>query len=219
MIQVILVVISLTITSVGDASNGTTSIVNGQIVYTPTGNFAGTDSFTYTITDSNGETAIATVTVVVKGDKPDAVNDSDETTQGDAVTINVLDNDTSNSGSNQLTITSVGDASNGTTSISGGQIVYTPTGNFTGTDSFTYTVTDSNGETAIATVTVVVKGDKPDAVNDSDETTQGDAVTINVLDNDTSNSGSNQLTITSVGDASNGTTSISGGQIVLHTYW
>ena len=55
--------------------------------------------------DGNGGTSTATVNVTISdgGDvEPEAQNDSAETTQGDAVTINVLDNDTSNSGSNQF---------------------------------------------------------------------------------------------------------------------
>ncbi len=204
----------LTITSVGNPSNGTATIVNGKIVYTPNAGFVGTDSFTYTITDSNGDTATATATVTVEGDKPVAQNDSDSTPLNTPVSLDVLDNDTSNSGSNQLTITSVGNPSNGTATIVNGEIVYTPDAGFVGTDSFTYTITDSNGDTATATATVTVEGDKPVAQNDSATTDEGESVTLDVLDNDTSNSGSNQLTITSVGNPSNGTATLVNGQIV-----
>lgn len=52
---------SLTVTSVGSASNGVASLDG----YTPDPGFVGTDSFTYTISDGNGgfDTATATVTV------------------------------------------------------------------------------------------------------------------------------------------------------------
>ncbi|GAB4143262.1 MAG: hypothetical protein Tsb009_14210 [Planctomycetaceae bacterium] len=56
---------TLTITGTSSASNGTVTIVNGQIRYTPNANFFGTDTFTYTISDGNGGTATATVTVTV----------------------------------------------------------------------------------------------------------------------------------------------------------
>ena len=204
----------LTITNVGNPQNGTARIVNGQIVYTPNAGFSGTDSFVYTITDSNGETATATARIVVGGDKPVATDDSATTTSGTAVTLPVLGNDTTNSGSGQLTITSVGNPQNGTARIVNGQIVYTPNANFAGTDSFSYTITDSNGETATATATITVKGKKPVAQNDSVTTAAGTAVTLPVLSNDRSLSGSGQLTITSVGNPQNGTAQIVNGQIV-----
>ncbi len=210
----------LTITSVGTPQNGTASIVNGQIVYTPNAGFAGTDSFTYTITDSNGETATATATVTVNAPDnvdPIAQNDSATTPENTAVTLNVLGNDATNSGSGQLTIINVSNPQNGSVQIVNGQIVYTPNTGFTGTDSFTYTIRDSNGETATATAVVTVEAADdvmPDAENDSATTPEGTAVTIDALNNDTSNSGSGQLTITNVANPQNGTAAIVGGQIV-----
>ena len=49
---------------------------DGAFTYTPRPNFAGTDTFTYTITDAGGLTDIATVTINVANtdnDAPDAV--------------------------------------------------------------------------------------------------------------------------------------------------
>jgi len=134
---------------------------------------------------------------VIENVLPVAVNDSATVTEGSSVTLDVLRNDTSNSGSNLLTISSVGSPSNGTALIVDGQIVYTPNAGFVGTDSFVYTITDSNGETATATATIVVEAAvNPVAENDSFTTSQGTAIPLSLLDNDTSNSGSNQLTIT-----------------------
>ena len=39
--------------------------VDGTFTYTPTGNYHGPDSFTYTVTDANGATATATVSLTV----------------------------------------------------------------------------------------------------------------------------------------------------------
>ncbi|TKK91693.1 hypothetical protein FDA94_02670 [Herbidospora galbida] len=80
-----------------------------------------------------------------------AVNDTVTTRQDTAVTIPVLANDVG-SGS---TITSVGRPANGTATISGGNVVYTPPKGLSGTDTFTYTISTPCG-TSTATVTVVV---------------------------------------------------------------
>ena len=58
-------------TPVVDPTNGTVQLnADGTFTYTPNGNFAGTDSFTYEATDGNGGTAQATVAITV-----DSVND------------------------------------------------------------------------------------------------------------------------------------------------
>ena len=56
---------SLTITAVTQGANGTVEIRPGglDLVYQPNANFAGSDTFTYTITDNKGGTDTATVTV------------------------------------------------------------------------------------------------------------------------------------------------------------
>lgn len=58
---------TLTLISVSNAVNGTVSISNNQVVFTPTSNFTGTGSFNYTISDGKGGTATGTATVTVTG--------------------------------------------------------------------------------------------------------------------------------------------------------
>lgn len=55
----------LTVTVTTLPKNGTTKVVNGQVIYTPNTGFFGEDSFTYTISDGRGGTATATVSVTV----------------------------------------------------------------------------------------------------------------------------------------------------------
>ncbi len=57
---------TLSIVSVQDAVNGSVALVNGKVVFTPAKDFNGTGSFTYTVSDGNGGTDTATVTVGVK---------------------------------------------------------------------------------------------------------------------------------------------------------
>ena len=149
--------------SVGLAANGTVSIndngfpgdpENHSVIYTPNPGFDGTDSFTYEAGDSAGNTTTATVTVTVTPDTPpNAVEDSATILENTAVGIDVLANDSDADG-DTLTITAVGDPANGTTTISEDTIVYTPDPGFLGTEAFTYTIDDGNGETSTATVTV-----------------------------------------------------------------
>jgi VCBS repeat-containing protein len=56
----------LTISSIGSAENGSvTNNGDGTVSYAPNAGFAGTDSFTYTVSDGNGGQATATATVAV----------------------------------------------------------------------------------------------------------------------------------------------------------
>ncbi len=56
---------TMTISDLKPGANGSTSQVNGEVVYTPNANFFGTDRFTYTITDLAGRSATATVLVTI----------------------------------------------------------------------------------------------------------------------------------------------------------
>ena len=66
----------IAIAGVGTPSNGTASISGNAVVYAPNSNFAGTDSFGYTIRDSFGQTDTATVRVRVTAPTLDAVDDT-----------------------------------------------------------------------------------------------------------------------------------------------
>ncbi|MEO0414667.1 MAG: tandem-95 repeat protein, partial [Verrucomicrobiota bacterium] len=130
----------------------------------------GLDSFTYSISDGNGGTDLATVTVDVNSvnDLPTANDDSDSTDEGTPVVISVLPNDNDPDG-DPLRVINANNGGNGTTSInSDGTITYTPANGFDGQDSFTYTISDGNGGTDTATVTVDVidVNSAPDAVDD-----------------------------------------------------
>ncbi|HSB73906.1 MAG TPA: Ig-like domain-containing protein, partial [Candidatus Methylomirabilis sp.] len=161
---------TLTVTGVSGATNGTATInANGTITFTPALNFNGTGGFNYAISDGNGGTASAAVTVTVTAvnDAPVAANDTATTAANTPVTINVLANDSdpdnvppaaANAG---LTVTEVTQPANGTVVINnpgnpGNTVTYTPAANFSGTNTFTYTVSDGL-LSATATVTVNVQ--------------------------------------------------------------
>ncbi len=56
---------TLSIDSVTQGQNGTVAIVGDDVTYEPDGGFAGSDWFTYTITDGEGHTVTARVDVLV----------------------------------------------------------------------------------------------------------------------------------------------------------
>lgn len=83
------------------ATNGTNGIItlspDGTIEYLPDPNWSGTDLFSYTIVDSEGNQATAQVTINVlgRGNSPPVASDDSATTGvGQQVQVQVLDNDT-----------------------------------------------------------------------------------------------------------------------------
>ncbi|MDD7914578.1 Ig-like domain-containing protein [Polaribacter sp. MSW5] len=184
-------------------NNGTPNDpTDDSITYIPAKDFNGTDTFSYTITDKNGDTSSAEVTVTVNSvdDLPLASNDTTSVNEDSANnTINVINNDSfGGDGPNTGTIAiiSTTSAENGTVAVDDNatptnplddKITYTPFENFFGVDTFTYTITDADGDSSNATVTVNVNSvnDTPTSVADTatvDEDTTNN--TINVTSND-----------------------------------
>jgi hypothetical protein len=207
---------TVTVTS-GPSHGGVEVKANGKILYWADDNYVGNDSFTYQITDSNGKTSSATVSITVTGqcqnDAPTAKNDKATTQQGEAVALNTLSNDSDPDG-DTLEIIKVQNPAHGVAEIMGGQIVYQPNADFVGTEKFTYTISDGNGNTATATETVVVEAADCNqactkAESDDIATVEGESVRINVLANDAGKG----LKITSVDNPKHGTAKIVGKTI------
>jgi len=88
---------------------------------------------------------------------PDSALIVDENQSLEISPATLLENDVDEDG-DTLVIQSVQDATNGTVALNGsGNIVFTPDDNFSGDASFSYTVSDGQGGTDTATVTVDVK--------------------------------------------------------------
>ena len=151
---------TLSITGVSNISNGGTATVNGtNISYQPAAGFSGTETFTYAISDGNGGTDSATVTVTVTAanNAPVANNDSFTVAQNSGTTsFSVLGNDT-DADNDTLSITGISNISRGgTVTINGTNISYRPATGISGSETFTYAISDSNGGTDNATVTVTI---------------------------------------------------------------
>ena len=155
---------TITIKDVKSDTGATVEVIDGKVRYTPKADFnkaGGTDSFTYIIEDVQGATDSATVTITV-GKKPNgapnAVDDTTSTAYGTPVTVDVLANDSDPEG-DMITIQNVQSDTGATVQMVSGQVVYTPKSDFNtagGSDSFTYTIQDSEGHQSSATVTVTV---------------------------------------------------------------
>lgn len=213
------------VTAASTPAHGTALPVNGgtQLRYTPAQNYTGADSFTYTIADSDGGLATASVNVMVYHGQsaPVATNDTQTTTANTPKTFDPRTNDSDPDGST-LTITAKTNGTKGSVSInSGTSLTYTPNTGQSGADSFTYTIADIDGQTATATVSMTIQASNspPVAVNDTVELygtyeaggsngTQPQG-TIDPRWNDT-DPDNNTLTITNVTQPSNGTATING---------
>ena len=114
----------------------------------------GLSGYTY---DSDANLVSPTVTVAKPEPNllPVAVDDNYSTPAGTVLAENVMTNDTA--GEAPTTVTTWGGASNGAvTGSADGGFTYAPDSGFTGTDAFGYTITDGNGDSASATVSVMV---------------------------------------------------------------
>ena len=150
---------ALRVTRAGNASNGTTRLNNDNtITYTPRANWSGNDAFTYTVRDNAGATDTATVLVTVTpvNDAPLASADNGTVFKNSGTDFGVLDNDADPDG-DKLRVSAVSRPSHGTATINPDSTVrYVPKKGFKGTDTFSYVVTDDNGGTSTANVTVSV---------------------------------------------------------------
>ena len=173
---------ALTITAVSHPSHGSAAINTPgatTITYTPTSGFVGNDTFTYTVSDGHGQFAVSSINIAILG-APTANNILVATAVNTAVSVTPTLTDP-----NGLTptIASLGTVGHGTAAISSDHtsITYTPTTGFSGSDGFTYTVSDGP-RTATASVTATV-ADVPTAGASSATVAYGssnDAIALNI---------------------------------------
>jgi hypothetical protein len=141
-------------------AHGTTTVNSptGAINYQPASDYSGADSFQYTVRDTFGAPSNAASVGVTVQPAPVAMNDTATVQANTSVMIAVLANDTSSGGTlDPTSIKIVVVPTHGTTSVSGGQVTYTPATGYTGLDTFQYTAQDNLGTTSnVATVSVNV---------------------------------------------------------------
>lgn len=170
----------LAISAVDTPINGTASIDGNLLLYTPKAGFNGIDSFAYTISDgTDSASATVTVTVTKRPDgptnrAPNAVDDTYEIIENSVANmLDVLNNDSDIDG-DPLMITAVSSVANGALTIKANMLVYTPTTDFNGSESFTYTISDGKA-TANANVTLTVK-EQPNNATDPNADSDDDGI-------------------------------------------
>ena len=241
---------NLTVTKIGgqDIASGpdtTVSLPSGAILtidtntgdftVDPSGHFDFLDSnetalvtFEYVISDGNGGTDAATVTLTLQGDNgaPYAEDDSKTVLPTGSVSSSMMAND-SDPENDELTVISVEGTADPSTSSGGvavvrlpsgamvtvsksGEYTYDPSGHFDslddaeeGVDTFTYTISDGKGGTDEATVTILMPGvnDPPVAENDVHSLKVADGEELAFSDNALANDSDpedDDLTVTAV---------------------
>ncbi|EPZ5420325.1 tandem-95 repeat protein [Vibrio parahaemolyticus] len=172
--------------SVSGNSNVLVSIENGIATISPTADWNGSETLTFTATDPSGESVSQTVDFTV-APVVDIEADSTNVVEDTPTIINVLGNDTFEGKDKVVSLDAENGPKNGTVIVNNdGTVTYTPNDNYVGKDTFTYIVTSGGvSESTTVEVNVTPVNDAPVAKNDISTTQEDTAVTIDVLSNDT----------------------------------
>ncbi|MGE0132541.1 MAG: Ig-like domain-containing protein [Blastocatellales bacterium] len=225
---------TLSFSITGPPANGALSGVGPNLTYTPNADFSGADSFTYSVSDGNGGTATATISLTISpvNDAPSFVKGPDQTVgeDGGPQIINLWAtavsagpaNESGQSLSFQIAgATNPGLFSAGPALNAAGDLTYTLAANANGGATITVVLKDSGGtanggvDTAAPqsfVITVTAVNDAPAAANDAATTPEDNAVTVGVLGNDTDVDG-DTLSVTAVTQGANGSVAIVGGGV------
>ncbi|WP_179115321.1 tandem-95 repeat protein, partial [Vibrio sp. SALL6] len=202
--------------SVSGNSNVLVSIENGIATISPTADWNGSETLTFTATDPSGESISQTVNFTV-APVADIVADKATVVEDTSTIIKVLGNDTFEGDGKVVSLDANNGPANGTVSInSDGSVTYTPNDNYVGKDTFTYIVTSGGvSESTTVEVNVTPVNDAPVAKDDIATTQEDTAVTIDVLPNDTDVDG-DKLSIESVSvPKEQGTVEVVDGKLVF----
>ncbi len=140
---------------------------DGSFTYTPNAGFAGTETFSYTITDGINTTAPVPVSITVSQAPVGLPTDlTFSTTEDNSLTVLPADgvlNGITDPDGDPLSIALADIPQNGGILIdpNDGSLTYTPNPGFVGTETFSYTVTDGINTSAPIPVAINVAGDGP----------------------------------------------------------
>ena len=181
-------------------------INQGNLTYQ--GEEVGTDTFSYFVTDQDGGITSGLLNIGIEpgNTAPQANDDEFETNEDTKITINksnkLLANDTDPDGDDEITITKFAsdNIKNGTLQETPDSFIYTPDENFSGSESFTYTVADSKGltDTANVTINIIPVADTPnlEISTNSVSGNQDEEISLDITASLVDTSGSETLSIT-----------------------
>ncbi len=142
-----------------DTATGAYTVTQNSPILHESGQAENNASFTvsYQVTDGDGDSVTGTLSVNVDDDTPTANADTyAPTITGQTLLSGLLGNDSFGAdGVDIATSVSATGAAHGTVVYNNdGTFTYTPNAGFNGTDSFNYTITDADGDSSTATVTL-----------------------------------------------------------------
>ena len=166
-------------------ANGTLSGTAPNLTYTPNTDFNGQDSFTFVSNDGELNSVPATVTITVnsENDAPIAEQQNITTDEDNNLTITLNGTDSENTA---LTYSIISQPSNGTLSGDVPNLTYIPNSNFSGEDTFLFTVNDGELTSEAAQVSIVINpvNDQPIANNQSLSLNEDESISIQLTGSD-----------------------------------
>ena len=147
--------LSLTYAVVTSPAHGSLSGTAPNLTYTPTTGYHGTDAFTFTVNNGVSTSSPATVTLTVAAGVPTANAQSVSVAFNTAKAVMLTGSDP-DVPTLPLTYTVTNNPTHGTLSGTAPNLTYTPAGNYTGTDSFQFKISNGTNTSAAATVSLTV---------------------------------------------------------------
>ena len=213
---------NLSYSLVSQPTNGSVTLDAGIATYTPSTSYTGSDNFTFRANDSEEQSNIATVTIktdITENIAPTVDDDTVVASEDNDTDIDLSGITTAGRSNKQsiadLTYFIVTHPLNGKITIEGSIARFTPNGNYSGPDNFTFKSFDGSDDSNIGKITLTVSAlnDAPIAQDFSVSTIENSTVSFNISATDTE---FDSLTYFIVNDASHGDIVLT-GSVVTYT--
>ena len=200
-------------------ANGSVTINGNITTYTPDADYSGSDSFAFTVTDDNivSQPAIVNITISAVNDAPVAIAATDTITLAEDTTTTITLRGSDADDGDTLTYQIAMQPANGSVTISGNIVTYTPDADHNGSDSFAFTVTDdatpqATSESATVNITISAVNDAPVALASTITLTEDSTATIELSGSDVDGA-TGTLTYQITTEPANGTFAITGNTV------
>jgi PKD repeat protein len=146
----------LTFTIVRAPEHGRLTAAPPALTYTPAADYHGPDSFTFMVKDGHADSNLATVSIAVApvNDAPVAADQTVTTDEETAVSVTLAAADVDG---DMLSYHVASPPVHGSLSGMAPDLVYTPAGDYNGSDTFTFRANDGQADSNVATVTLIVR--------------------------------------------------------------